>query len=142
MTSNIGGVKILEHEGDHDSLRALVDEELKGHLRPEFLNRIDDVVVFNRLDKDALRDIARIQISRLADLLGERGIGIELDDSALDLLVELGYDPAFGARPVRRVILKQIQDPLAEQILRSGYGAGDTVQVTTEGEAFSFSHKG
>jgi len=138
MTSNIAGHQILDHEGDDDSLRALIDQELKSHLRPEFLNRIDDIVVFKRLEPEALKGIVKIQARRLSNILSDRGMSLELTDGCVDLLVEKGYDPAFGARPVRRVILKEIQDPMAEQILRSGYGAGDTVIVDAEDERFTF----
>ncbi len=138
MTSNIAGHQILDHDGDEDSLRALIDKELRSHLRPEFLNRIDDIVVFKRLEPEALKGIVRIQARRLSSILSERGISLELTEDAVSLLVEKGYDPAFGARPVRRVILKQIQDPMAEQILRSGYGDGDTVVVDARDGRFTF----
>ncbi len=141
MTSNIGGRQILDHKGDYDSLRAMVEEELKSHLRPEFLNRIDDVVVFHRLSKEALTGIVHIQARRLSSILSERSMSIELSPDAIDLIVEKGYDPAFGARPVKRVITKDIQDPLAEKILRSGYGPGDKIMVDAEENSFSFERK-
>ena len=141
MTSNIGGRQILDHEGNYDSLRALVEDELRAHLRPEFLNRIDDVVVFHRLSKKALTGIVHIQARRLSSILAERGMSIDLSPAAIELLVEKGYDPAFGARPVKRVILKDIQDPLAEKILRSGYGMGDTIMVGAEENNFTFERK-
>jgi ATP-dependent Clp protease ATP-binding subunit ClpB len=139
MTSNIAGHQILDHDGDDDSLRTLIEGELRSHLRPEFLNRIDDIVIFGRLDQEAIAGIVKIQARRLSSILSERGMSIELTDSTIDLLVEKGYDPAFGARPVRRVILKEIQDPLAEQILRSGYGPGDVVVVDAVDGRFEFS---
>lgn len=139
MTSNIAGRQILDHDGDEDSLRELIEGELRSHLRPEFLNRIDDIVIFQRLDQKAIAGIVKIQARRLASILSERGMSIELTDQTVDLLVEKGYDPAFGARPVRRVILKEIQDPLAEQILRSGYGPGDVVEVDARDGKFIFS---
>jgi ATP-dependent Clp protease ATP-binding subunit ClpB len=139
MTSNIAGHQILEHEGDDDSLRSLIETELRSHLRPEFLNRIDDIVIFQRLDPRAIAGIVKIQARRLSSILAEREMSIELTDSTIDLLVEKGYDPAFGARPVRRVILKEIQDPLAEQILRKGYGPGDIIVVDALNGQFTFS---
>jgi ATP-dependent Clp protease ATP-binding subunit ClpB len=138
MTSNIAGPQILDHEGDDDSLRALIDKQLRAHLRPEFVNRIDDIVIFKRLDPRALGGIVRIQTKRLSSILADRGMSLQLTDRAVDLVVEKGYDPAFGARPVRRVIVKQIQDPMAEQILRSGYGPGDAVVVDAQDGRFTF----
>jgi ATP-dependent Clp protease ATP-binding subunit ClpB len=142
MTSNIGGTAILAHEGDPDSLREKTTEALRGHFRPEFLNRIDDVVIFDRLSKPNLRGIADIQLKGLAKLLAERRLSLSVSDAAKDRLTDLGYEPAFGARPLKRVILKHLQDPLAEEILRGGWGAGDTilVDVGPNGE-FTFGKK-
>jgi ATP-dependent Clp protease ATP-binding subunit ClpB len=142
MTSNIGGVHILEHDGDHESLQGLLEEQLKSHLRPEFLNRIDDVVIFRKLEKDALKGIVGIQVRKLSAILTESGMSLDLTPAAIDLIVEKGYDPAFGARPVRRVILKEIQDPLAEEILRSGYSAGDKITVDAQDGVFVFEREG
>jgi ATP-dependent Clp protease ATP-binding subunit ClpB len=139
MTSNIAGHKILDHDGDEASLRSLIESELLKILRPEFLNRIDDVVIFNKLTPEALTGIVHIQARRLSKILEDYGMSLELTDRCVALLVERGYNPAFGARPVRRVILKEIQDPLAEQILKSGYGAGDKVVVDAEAGRFTFS---
>jgi ATP-dependent Clp protease ATP-binding subunit ClpB len=102
---------------------------LRGHFRPEFINRIDDVVIFDRLSKADLRGIADIQLRGLGRLLAERRLGLAISDAAKDRITELGYEPAFGARPLKRVILKHVQDPLAEEVLRGGYGPGDTVHV-------------
>lgn len=139
MTSNIAGHKILDHEGDERSLRGVIEKELLKVLRPEFMNRIDDIVIFNKLTPQALTGIVKIQASRLSRLLTDHGMSLELTDRCVSLLVERGYEPAFGARPVRRVILKEIQDPLAEQILKSGYGAGDKVIVDADAGQFVFS---
>ncbi len=129
MTSNVGGHAILDHEGDADALREKMQAILRGSFRPEFINRIDDVVIFDRLSKQDLRGIADIQLRGLGRLLAERRLGLEISDAAKDRITELGYEPAFGARPLKRVILKYLQDPLAEEVLRGGYGPGDTVRV-------------
>ena len=141
MTSNVGAHRILEaaEEGVSDEdLREEVQDELKKHFRPEFLNRIDDVCVFDRLSRTALRGIADIQLKRLGSLLTESRVKLEVTDPARDLITDLGYEPAFGARPLKRVILKQLQDPLAEELLRGGYKPDDTVRVDVGAEGFSF----
>ncbi len=142
MTSNVGGHAILDHEGDAESLRAKMNEVLRASFRPEFINRIDDVVIFDRLSKKDLRGIAEIQLRALGKLLAERRLGLEVSEAAKDRLTDLGYEPAFGARPLKRVILKNLQDPLAEEVLRGGYGPGDTIKVDVDADAkFVFSKK-
>jgi len=141
MTSNVGSHLILDHEGTPEELRAMVEEEMHRHYRPEFLNRIDDVVIFNQLGKEDLSGIADILLRKLGKLLGYRRIGLEVTDPAKAQLVELGYEPAFGARPLKRVILKELQDPLAEAMLRGGYQAGDTIVVGYSDEEFTFTKK-
>jgi len=142
MTSNVGGHAILDHEGDAESLRAKMNEVLRASFRPEFVNRIDDVVIFDRLSKKDLRGIAEIQLRALGKLLAERRLGLEVSEAAKDRLTDLGYEPAFGARPLKRVILKNLQDPLAEEVLRGGYGPGDTIKVDVDADAkFVFSKK-
>ncbi|MBL8603846.1 MAG: AAA family ATPase [Myxococcales bacterium] len=141
LTSNVGAHRILEatEEGASDEgLREEVMAELKRHFRPEFLNRIDDVCIFDRLSKKALRGIVDIQLKRLGRLLAESRIKLEVTNPARDLLTDLGYDPAFGARPLKRVILKNLQDPLAEELLRGGYKPDDTVRVDVGDDGFSF----
>ena len=142
MTSNLGGHLILEHEGDAESLREKMNASLRASFRPEFVNRIDDVVIFDRLSKKDLRGIAEIQLRGLGKLLAERRLQLEVSEAAKDRLTDLGYEPAFGARPLKRVILKALQDPLAEEVLRGGYGPGDTVLVDVDADAkFVFSKK-
>jgi ATP-dependent Clp protease ATP-binding subunit ClpB len=154
MTSNVGGRVILDHEfppdGDEaaerasrEVLRAKLEHELRAHFRPEFLNRIDDVVIFEPLGKKELRGIVDIQLRGLARMLADRHITLDVSDTAKQRLVDLGHEPAFGARPLRRVILKNLQDPLAEAILRGGYAAGDTVRVDVrDGAVFTFEKHG
>jgi ATP-dependent Clp protease ATP-binding subunit ClpB len=145
MTSNIGSKRLLETdprlfetsegiEALHDVLR----EELRAFLRPEFLNRIDDVVLFRPLSRAHLRGIVDIQLRRLDKLMADRELKMQLTDAAKEKLVELGYEPAFGARPLKRAILKKLQDPLAEEILRGGYAPGSVVKVDMQGDEFAF----
>ncbi len=145
MTSNIGSKRILESdpklfetEDGREALRDVLMEELRNFMRPEFLNRVDDILLFRPLSKADLLGIANIQLKKLERLVSDRDLKLDVTDRAKARLVELGYDPAFGARPLKRVILKNLQDPLAEQILRGGYSAGTTVKVDSSGESFSF----
>lgn len=145
MTSNIGSQRILEtdpklfeSEDGRDALRDVLREELKNFLRPEFLNRIDDVIIFRPLSKPDLRGIVDIQLRRLEKLVADRELKLELTEAAKMRLVDLGYEPAFGARPLKRAILKAVQDPLAEELLAGGYPNGATVRVDVEGEGFKF----
>jgi len=146
MTSNIGSQKILEtdhkifeSEEGREALKDVLRDELKNFFRPEFLNRIDDVVVFRALNKNDLKGIASIQLRKLEKLLADKELKIALTDAARDRLVDLGYEPAFGARPLRRAIVREVQDPLAEEILKGGYTPGTTVKVDVTGEEFVFS---
>ncbi len=141
MTSNIGSQRILGHEGTTEELREKVEEELHKAFRPEFLNRIDDVIVFNPLSRADLRGIVDIQLRALGKLLGHRRVKLEVTGAAKDRLAELGYEPSFGARPLKRLILKELQDPMAEALLAGGYGPGDTIVVDVAGEGFGFSKK-
>ena len=141
MTSNIGAPRILEATeagATDETLREEIQDELKKHFRPEFLNRIDDVLIFERLSKVALRGIVDIQLRRLGRLLSENQIRLDVTPAARDLLTDLGYEPAYGARPLKRVILKQLQDPLAEELLRGGYKPKDTVRVDVGDDGFAF----
>ena len=138
MTSNVGSHLILDHDGTDEELREKVQEEIHAHYRPEFLNRIDDIVIFDPLGKDDLMGITEIQLRGLARLLAHRRVGLEVSDSAKDRIVELGYEPAFGARPLKRVILKELQDPMAQAMLEGGYQSGDTVSVDIADDDFTF----
>jgi len=145
MTSNIGSQRILEtdpklfeSEEGREALRDVLREELKNFLRPEFLNRIDDVIIFRPLSKGDLRGIVDIQLRRLEKLVADRELKFEVTEGAKMRLVDIGYEPAFGARPLKRAIVKAVQDPLAEELLTGGYSNGSTVRVDTEGEGFKF----
>ncbi len=145
MTSNVGSKRLLETEArlfetpeGIEALRDVMQEDLRAFLRPEFLNRIDDIVLFRPLSKPDLRGIVDIQLRRLEKLMADRELKIQMTDAAKDKLVELGYEPAFGARPLKRAILKQVQDPLAEEILQGGYPAASVVKVDVVGDEFVF----
>jgi ATP-dependent Clp protease ATP-binding subunit ClpB len=148
MTSNLGSHQIQDmfdnSSADDDSaeaytqMKAAVMGVVQAHFRPEFINRLDDIVVFHPLDKAQIREIAKIQLHGLEKRLAERGIRIELSGKAYDLLGNLGFDPVYGARPLKRAIQQQIENPLAQQILSGGFGNGDTVKVDAEGGKLVF----
>lgn len=137
MTSNLGSQMIQELSGDtpesYTQMKAAVMGVVQAHFRPEFINRLDDIVVFHPLDKAQIRSIARIQLRGLEKRLGERGIRIEVSDKAFDLLGNVGFDPVYGARPLKRAIQQQLENPLAQKILSGAFGNGDTVRVDAEG---------
>jgi len=138
MTSNVGSELILEHEGSDEALNELIEERLHDYFRPEFLNRVDEVLIFDRLDKQELAAILEIQLRQVEKLLAPQEIGLTLTDAAKTRLIDLGYDPAFGARPLKRVLVRELQDPLAEALLRGEFGKGDTIAVDSDGTSFSF----
>jgi ATP-dependent Clp protease ATP-binding subunit ClpB len=141
MTSNVGSHRILDHQGTNAELHDKIEEELHRAFRPEFLNRIDDVIIFNPLSQEDLRGITEIQLRGLSKLLAHRRVKLEIDDAAKDRLAEIGYEPAFGARPLKRVIVRELQDPMAEALLSGGYAPGDTIVVRVKDGGFTF-HKG
>jgi ATP-dependent Clp protease ATP-binding subunit ClpB len=134
MTSNLGSDLIAELPHDASAaavakVREQVMETLRLHFRPEFLNRVDEVIVFSRLDQAQLRQIVLIQLRGLRDRLAARKLDLDVSPAAVDLLAEEGYDPTYGARPLKRVIQRRLQDPIAMAILEGRYGEGDTVDV-------------
>ena len=132
LTSNIGSqILVAQKEGeDTEAVRDEVMKEVRTHFRPEFLNRLDEIILFHRLQRADMAQIVDIQMARLQNLLSDRKISLILDDQARTWLANRGYDPSYGARPLRRVIQKQVQDPLAEQILAGGVKDGDKVKVS------------
>ncbi len=141
MTSNVGGQWILELGGrDWDQVEQRVIEALRETFKPEFLNRVDDVVVFRPLTRDDLAQIIDLQLARVAELLRTQGLGIEVTPEAKKLLVAEGYDPVYGARPLKRVIQRRIQNQLAMAVLEGQYAEGDVVRIapTTDGENLEF----
>ncbi len=137
MTSNIGGEYIRDVR-DEDEMRRLVLAALREHFRPEFLNRIDEIIIFHSLSRADIKAIVDIQVARLSQRLAERRLRIELTDAARDLLVEKGYDPAYGARPLNRTIQRLVLDPLALEVLQGHYSEGDTVVVDAVGGEIVF----
>jgi ATP-dependent Clp protease ATP-binding subunit ClpB len=131
MTSNIGSEYLVnQKEGeDTSAVREYVMAELRLKFRPEFLNRIDEIILFHRLKREQMASIVDILIRRLRNLLTDRKITLKLDDAARTWLANRGYDPAYGARPLKRVIQRSVQDPLAEQILAGRVKDGDTVKI-------------
>jgi len=136
MTSNLGSQLIQEMAGDteeeYTKMKAAVMGVVQAHFRPEFINRLDEIVVFRPLDKAQIRQIARIQTAYLAKRLGERQLNMTISDKALDLLGNVGFDPVFGARPLKRAIQQQLENPLAKEILEGKFQPGDTVAVDAE----------
>ncbi|MCZ2114855.1 MAG: AAA family ATPase, partial [Anaerolineae bacterium] len=128
MTSNIGSQYILD-EIDDTTMRERVMEAMRNHFRPEFLNRVDEIVIFHRLDREQLREIAEIQLSNVRGLLARRHISLSLTEAATDLLIEEGYDPVYGARPLKRVLQRRIIDPLAIRVIQGDVREGDHVVV-------------
>ncbi|MCW0437123.1 ATP-dependent chaperone ClpB [Xanthomonas sacchari] len=143
MTSNLGSHQIQELSGDgsaeaYTQMKAAVMGVVQAHFRPEFINRLDDIVVFHPLDKAQIKSIARIQLHGLEKRLAERGLKIELGDRALELLGNVGFDPVYGARPLKRAIQAQLENPLAQQILSGQFLSGDTIKVEAEGGKLVF----
>jgi ATP-dependent Clp protease ATP-binding subunit ClpB len=134
MTSNIGSPRILEYRGgfaghEYERMKDAVLEEMRRHFRPEFLNRVDETIVFHALSEDHLKQIVEIQLGRLRARLEERHIRIELTDAARTHLVRAGYDPSYGARPLKRAIQKEIETPLARRLLAGEVHDGETLLV-------------
>ena len=147
MTSNLGSQHIQEISDRSDAnddtayaqMKAAVMASVQQHFRPEFINRLDDIVVFHPLGQEQIAAIAAIQTQYLARRLAERQIKLELTDGALTLLGNIGFDPVYGARPLKRAIQQQLENPLANRILSGEFGSGDTVVVDTDGVVLTFS---
>jgi ATP-dependent Clp protease ATP-binding subunit ClpB len=137
MTSNIGSQYIMEDLPKEERNRR-VQEALRGHFRPEFLNRIDEIIIFDRLDSSQITHIVDIQLSRLLDRLAKQNITLSLDETARQFLGREGYDPAYGARPLKRVIQREILDPLSLEILDGRFGEGDHIQACQNDGKLSF----
>ncbi len=140
MTSNLGSQRIQELAGaaNYERMKAEVMEIVGQHFRPEFINRIDDVVVFHPLEAEHIRKIVDIQLEYLRRRLREREIGLVLDSAARDRLAQAGFDPVYGARPLKRAIQQQLENPLAQRILRGDFGPGETIRVTADGDVIAF----
>jgi ATP-dependent Clp protease ATP-binding subunit ClpB len=141
MTSNIGSQYILDIAGDdskYEEMRSRVMEAMRSNFRPEFLNRIDEVIIFHGLTKAQLQPIVRLQIQGLQNRLADQKLALKLSESAIDFLSELGYDPVYGARPLKRAIQRYLETSIAKAILRGEFQAGDTIFVDVEDERLTF----
>jgi ATP-dependent Clp protease ATP-binding subunit ClpB len=147
MTSNIGAPYIMEQSQKideknkdtiYEEIKEHMDRMLKQSMRPEFLNRIDEIIVFHPLGKDEIRQIVELQFKQVQDKLQKQGISLKLTDGARDLLTEKGYDPAFGARPLKRTIQKMVTNPLAGRLLAGDFCKGDTVVVNAKENSLDF----
>ncbi len=140
MTSNLGSsdVRELGEGASDDEVRVTVMNAVSQHFRPEFINRIDELVVFHSLKKSQIRGIADIQLDRLRSRLNDRDMGLKVDDAAFDLLIEAGFDPLYGARPLKRAIQQQVENPLAQKILAGDFILGDTILITAENGRLQF----
>ena len=141
MTSNLGSNLIQELAGEeqYEQMKSAVMETVTQHFRPEFINRVDDVVVFHPLLRDQIHAIANIQLTQLHQRLAERGMGLEVSDTALDLITDAGFDPVYGARPLKRVIQNQLENTLAQDILSGHFDSGDQIKVDVNDGELSFS---
>lgn len=138
MTSNLGSVQIQELVGDREAQRAAVMDALTSHFRPEFINRVDEVVIFEPLARDQIAGITEIQLGRLRSRLAERELKLELSPEAMDKLIAVGYDPVYGARPLKRAIQRWIENPLAQLILSGHFMPGETATGTVENDEIVF----
>ncbi|NUN65458.1 ATP-dependent chaperone ClpB [Pseudanabaena biceps] len=141
MTSNVGSQFILDIAGDdskYEEMRDRVMESMRSSFRPEFLNRIDEIVIFHALRRVELRRIVKLQVQRLEKRLEERRMSLKISDAALDFIAEVGYDPVYGARPLKRIIQRQLETQIAKSILRGDFSDGDTIFVDVENERLDF----
>ena len=141
LTSNIGSSSILDLAGDparHGEMEARVNEALRGHFRPEFLNRLDETIIFHSLKQEELRQIVELQVQRLARRLEDKKLTLQLNADALDWLAGVGYDPVYGARPLKRAIQRELETPIAKAILGGQFSGGHTIAVAVEQERLRF----
>ncbi|MES9818416.1 MAG: ATP-dependent chaperone ClpB [Candidatus Thiodiazotropha sp.] len=143
MTSNLGSQVIQEMSGEerYQEMKAAVMETVRQNFRPEFINRLDEIVVFHPLASEQIRAIAKIQIDYLHKRLSDHEMGLVITDAALDRLGEAGFDPVYGARPLKRAIRQQLENPLAQEILAGRFGPGDTIEVDSTDEGLTFSKR-
>jgi ATP-dependent Clp protease ATP-binding subunit ClpB len=139
MTSNLGSQHIMALSGEKDEvIREAVWGEVKSHFRPEFLNRIDETVIFHALGADHIKSIARIQLRQLEARLDKLEMKLDVSEAALDELAKVGFDPVFGARPLKRAIQQRVENPLSKLILEGKFGPKDLIPVDVDGGEFSF----
>ena len=140
MTSNLGSNLIQEMAGEenYDAMKNAIMDVVGSHFRPEFVNRIDDLVVFHPLGREHIRKIVDIQLEYLHDRLADRDISIHLSDAARDKLADAGFDPVYGARPLKRAIQQQVENPLAQEILQGKFSPGDVIEVSVADDRLEF----
>src|SRR6185295_2283350 len=139
MTSNLGSHMIQQMQGDdYQVIKLAVLGEVKAHFRPEFINRIDEIVVFHALGEKHIQSIAKIQLASLEKRLAAMDMKIDVSDAALRELAAAGFDPVYGARPLKRAIQAQIENPLSKALLEGKFGPKDTIRVDVKGGAFTF----
>ncbi|MEG3438607.1 ATP-dependent chaperone ClpB [Pannus brasiliensis CCIBt3594] len=141
MTSNIGSQYILDLAGDdsrYEEMQARVMDAMRANFRPEFLNRIDEIIIFHSLDKSQLREIVKLQVKNLGDRLAEQKLSLKIADAALDFIAEVGYDPVYGARPLKRAVQRYLETPIAKSILKGEYKSGETIFVDVADERLTF----
>jgi ATP-dependent Clp protease ATP-binding subunit ClpB len=146
LTSNIGTLELtaveerrdLDARQKEETMRQVAMAALRAQFRPEFINRLDEIVVFDRLGRDEIRSIVEIQLGELAKRLGKRDLSLDVSDAAKDLVGELGWDPQFGARPLKRAIQKHVEDSLAKKLLAGEFLPGDTVEIDRVGSELVF----
>ncbi|MFG0288441.1 MAG: ATP-dependent chaperone ClpB [Rhodopirellula sp. JB044] len=144
MTSNVGSQviqRVTDEGGDEEEMRSAVQDALKARFLPEFLNRIDDIVIFHPLQQEQIRRIVELQLEDLRRRLAGNGLSLELTDAAIDEIAAVGYDPAYGARPLKRVIQREVQNPLATALLKNSYDEGTTIAIDYRDGKFEFSGK-
>ena len=142
MTSNLGSQFIAEHTGDlSEGVRRQVTEALRQHFRPEFLNRIDEIIFFHALGVEHMKQIVDVQVRGLLKRLEERKIHVELTERAKDFIVTEGYDPTYGARPLKRTIQRKVLDPLAMRVLEGEFREGDHLVIDVEDNGLTFVKK-
>jgi ATP-dependent Clp protease ATP-binding subunit ClpB len=149
LTSNIGTAvaseienrEDLSLEDRHELARHAVLEEVKKHFRPELINRLDEQVVFHRLEREHMRGIVQIQLRLFLERLAGRGLAAQVSDAAMDVLVEAGWDPAFGARPLKRALQRLMENPMAQKILGGEYAGGDSIDIDAVGGELTFERR-
>jgi len=141
MTSNLGSdvIQNMAGEAQYEQMKAAVMEEVGTHFRPEFINRVDDVVVFHPLDEEQIEGIAQIQIGHLNERLAEQELELQLSDAAMKKLAGVGYDPVYGARPLKRAIQRFIENPLSQRLLQGEFSPGSVIHADVEGDEIRFS---
>ncbi|MEJ2717785.1 MAG: ATP-dependent chaperone ClpB [Deltaproteobacteria bacterium] len=143
MTSNIGSLEIQDYAGrDEEEMKTRILEALRRHFKPEFLNRLDDIIIFHSLDREQIKEIVDIQIGRVNQRLAENKLMLVLTPEARDLLANEGYDPAYGARPLKRTIQRLVENPLSLDMLKGQFEPGDTIRVSADGDHCTFTAEG